>query len=182
MTNDNLFIAILPMMNLSISLAMPRASLVSSNNFPSQATTWYEKLSQNKIKGKMHKIAINIIITHPFDFTEDIRDVCKTLSQCHYFSCDTILSINYFTLKTYIYRNINHIKTSINTQYIYFTHHIFLKMFCIKSRMWQMLLVCFYACLHMFLLQFSGSVASLFSFYTWCVSLGFGLWPIFVFF
>ena len=33
MTNDNLFIAILHMTTLSISLATPRAPLVSSNNF-----------------------------------------------------------------------------------------------------------------------------------------------------
>ena len=44
---------------MSISLATPRASLVSSDNFPSQASSMIWKIiTKKKFKGKMNEIAI----------------------------------------------------------------------------------------------------------------------------
>ena len=62
MTNDNLFMAILPMKTTSISLAMPRVPLVSSYNFHITRLHWERKLSVSKIKGKFCKIAIMYVI------------------------------------------------------------------------------------------------------------------------
>ena len=52
MTNDNLFIDILPMTTLSIVLATSRASLVSSDNFPSQVSSMIRKIITKKDQRK----------------------------------------------------------------------------------------------------------------------------------
>ena len=72
MTNDNLFIFILPMKTLSILLATSHACLVSSNNFPSQASSMIWKISQKQIKGKMQKKAIMSIIVSLSFFSHGI--------------------------------------------------------------------------------------------------------------
>ena len=41
-------------------------------------------------------------------------------------------------------------------------------------------IICFFVCWRLFLKQFSVTVISLCSSYSWCISLGFGLWPGFV--